>query len=195
MILFALTFFVGFRPLQKMISIIQSRYRHILPSSKSCSNYVTTSIIENGNKFCSRTRKMEILFCIGLTSCFTEKELIVEEPKKISEDSRWCEGLIGDFNKEIGTVPSLNQYIDLLGQRLVSKLFFTQYTYRFRILNSEKIDKIRARESSKKRAVLESLLLLHSSREYEEYADEDGVKLVMHAGYPGEEYVVNYFVV
>jgi hypothetical protein len=49
-----------------MISIIQSRYRHILPSSKSCSNYVTTSIIENGNRFCSRTRKMEILFCIGL---------------------------------------------------------------------------------------------------------------------------------
>ena len=62
--------FQHLRPLQKMISIIQSRYRHILPSSKSCSNYVTTSIIENGNRFCSRTRKMEILFCIGLTRYF-----------------------------------------------------------------------------------------------------------------------------
>jgi hypothetical protein len=87
-----------FRPLQKMISIIQSRYRHILPSSKSCTpralsraspkgrtNYVTTegsapcttSIIENGNRFCSRTRKMEILFCIGptlLLSCMSSQK-------------------------------------------------------------------------------------------------------------------------
>ena len=67
------------RPLQKMISIIQSQYRPILPSSKSCTTYAsfgrtlralprafpmgrtnyvttegsapcTTSIIENGNR-------------------------------------------------------------------------------------------------------------------------------------------------
>ena len=62
------------RPLQKMIPIIQSQYRHILPSSKSCSNPITTSIIENGNRSLLSTlyhrhslwSKMEILFCIGL---------------------------------------------------------------------------------------------------------------------------------
>ena len=54
------------KPVQKMISIIQERYRHIFPSSKSHSNFVTVSIVENENRFCSRTRNMELLFCIGL---------------------------------------------------------------------------------------------------------------------------------